>query len=267
MLIPFLFELRTLIDWTFTPTSLSFSEWMRVETIYFQVFQIKCMRVFCKKAKRGVKKPWTKKLLMGGGLALLIIGIIWFPLVLFAYSPSLGQSGVPKNVAFFVEIENYQAIYKIDVRTEQMIRFNRNDWNKLKQIYEKYPQGKSFLEEFDENDVVLLQMNTDSLSNWNISPPNLKNIIECLSKNKSLTIRTTFEINELGYLKDKEAIKIFDYKIKSADEKQLLVSILQGHSNRSLTLPSLLPKFLQVSSTGKVDVVGKFFTESFRKFF
>jgi Piezo non-specific cation channel, R-Ras-binding domain len=36
MIIPFLFELRTVLDWIFVKTSLTFFEWVRVESIYAQ---------------------------------------------------------------------------------------------------------------------------------------------------------------------------------------------------------------------------------------
>lgn len=67
MLTPFLFELRTVIDWMFTETSLIFSEWMRVEAINAQVFQIKCLRLWMENdAQRGEKRKHWKKFLVGG---------------------------------------------------------------------------------------------------------------------------------------------------------------------------------------------------------
>lgn len=264
MLIPFLFELRTLIDWTFTSTSLTFSEWMKVETIYVQVFKVKCLREFAKKPKRGEKKSLVVKIILGGGLILLIIGIIWFPLLLFAFSSSLGQSNIPKNVMFTVKIGKYEPIYKIDVRAEQIIKFNKTDWDKLTRLYEKNPTAMTYLEDFDKDDIMLIQMSVNASILWHISPPNLRSMINGLSNDESITIRTRYEINDLGYLKDKEATQKFEYKL-DLSQRELLIAILQGNSSESLIIPRLLPKFLHVSSTGKASVVGTLASKLNRK--
>lgn len=265
MIIPFLFELRTLIDWTFTSTSLTFFEWMKVETIFAQVFKLKCIREFAKKVERGKPKSLIVKIILGGGLTLLIIAIIWFPLLLFAYRPSLGQSNIPRNVMFTLRIGKYEPIYKIDVRAEQLIKFNSTDWNKLTRLYEKNQMATTFLDEFDEDDIMLVQMSISASGLWHISPPNLKSMINDLNSNNSITITASYEINETGYLKDKDAFKKFNYKLSKKEERELLIVILQGNSTASLVLPKLLPKFIHVSSTGKASVVEKLSSKSSRK--
>lgn len=41
---PFLVELRAVMDWVWTDTTLSLSNWMCVEDIYANIFIIKCSR-------------------------------------------------------------------------------------------------------------------------------------------------------------------------------------------------------------------------------
>lgn len=43
-LVPFLVELRAVMDWVWTDTTLSLSNWMCVEDIYANIFIIKCSR-------------------------------------------------------------------------------------------------------------------------------------------------------------------------------------------------------------------------------
>lgn len=43
-LVPFLVELRAVMDWVWTDTTLSLSDWMCVEDIYANIFIIKCSR-------------------------------------------------------------------------------------------------------------------------------------------------------------------------------------------------------------------------------
>lgn len=44
LLVPFLLELRSLMDWMFTDTSLSLSDWLQMEDIYASIFVLKCFR-------------------------------------------------------------------------------------------------------------------------------------------------------------------------------------------------------------------------------
>ena len=40
--IPFVYELRTLLDWTVHDTSLTFFHWLKLEDIYSNAFMVKC---------------------------------------------------------------------------------------------------------------------------------------------------------------------------------------------------------------------------------
>ena len=44
LLIPFLLELRTIMDWMFTDTALGLSSWLQLEDIYSNVYLLKCSR-------------------------------------------------------------------------------------------------------------------------------------------------------------------------------------------------------------------------------
>lgn len=41
MLIPFLFELRTIMDWIWTDTSMTLFDWLKMEDIFANIFQLK----------------------------------------------------------------------------------------------------------------------------------------------------------------------------------------------------------------------------------
>lgn len=41
MYVPFLYELRTLMDWIWTDTSMNLSDWIKMEDIFVRIFKLK----------------------------------------------------------------------------------------------------------------------------------------------------------------------------------------------------------------------------------
>jgi hypothetical protein len=133
-------------------------------------------------------------------------------------------------------------------------------------LYEKNPTATTFLEDFDEDDIMLIQMSVNASILWHISPPNLNSMINELRRDESISITTRCEIHDLGYLKDKESMQKFQYELSDLTQRELLIDILLGNSTQSLIVPRLLPKFLHVSSTGRASVVGKLASKTNRTF-
>ena len=65
MAIPFLFELRTLLDWIITDTTLTFIHWLKLEDIYANLFLVKCKREKEKKINYYEKQSKLEKIGLG----------------------------------------------------------------------------------------------------------------------------------------------------------------------------------------------------------
>jgi hypothetical protein len=252
--IPFLFELRTLIDWTFTPTSLTFAEWVRVEMIYAHVYDVKCRRNLNKNVPRGVKKSWLVKAFLGGGFAFLIIFILWLPMLFFAYTHSLGESTVPNKFSMEVKIRNFEPLYQMSIRADSMYRFKKDDLRVFKRLYEKDSRASAFLADYNEHDVALLQMNVNSSSVWNVSPPSFDKLLQGFENGSVQAINISYEFSQIGYVKDKDALLKFDH-VLSREDNANLAEILKGNLKDSITLPAVFPKFINVANTGKVNLI------------
>lgn len=55
--IPFVYEIRTLLDWTVTRTTLTLYEWLKFEDIFSELFLVKCRIVVEEKEGRSVGAP------------------------------------------------------------------------------------------------------------------------------------------------------------------------------------------------------------------
>jgi hypothetical protein len=117
MAVPFLFELRALMDWTWTDTSMTLFDWLKMEEIFASIYQLKCERRRESEYPQphGEKKKPLTKYLMGGGGLLIFIVVTWFPWVIFALGGTVDQSDLPYDVQS-MDIVDSQPFYDMSAQ-------------------------------------------------------------------------------------------------------------------------------------------------------
>ena len=63
--LPFLFEVKTFIDWTFTKTSLFIWDWFSFETIYSEFYEAKVSAEEDSDREMGEQRSWIEKIVYG----------------------------------------------------------------------------------------------------------------------------------------------------------------------------------------------------------
>ena len=95
--VPFLFEIRVLLDWTFAKTALKLVDWWTLEDLHQQLWE----RFYWishqewTNPRRGMNYPWYVKLYQGVAGFVLIIFAIFSPLLYYStFNPSIAPNSV-----------------------------------------------------------------------------------------------------------------------------------------------------------------------------
>lgn len=91
--IPFLYELKIIIDWTFTNTSLTIFDWFRQFSIYLRAFKAKIQFYTATNIDYNRKQPWYVKIIGWVGFVIIII-IIFGPMILFSSLNPIAQTNL-----------------------------------------------------------------------------------------------------------------------------------------------------------------------------
>nr|CAD7439031.1 unnamed protein product [Timema bartmani] len=249
--LPFLYELRTLMDWMWTDTSMSVFEWLKMEDIFNNVFQTKCSRRIELKypQARGVKRRALFKYLMGGGAQIMIIAMIWLPLLVFALGRQVGKPNIPYEVSVSLSIDAYTPLYTMKAKYIKSI--NEQQWSQMINIYKANRESSTILSGYDEEDIGVISLGGNSTAVWGISPPDLdKLILEGLATTLVFKLRWNLRRHSNSPTVPEEVTGFSNWDLVAGDpQRKVMASMLsKTNTSQSLKLQDVLPKFLKVTS-------------------
>lgn len=155
--------------------------------------------------ERGVKKTQSSKYLVGGIALFLMIGMIWFPLLLFALGSTVGISNLPYEVTLNIRIGGYEPIYTISAQNSSIFQYSEKNFNDLRELYEVTHRDRSavtFLENYINTDVAAVKLSTESGKLWSISPPDKSRLKDELLSDNVVTIHVEWTVAKKPASKD-----------------------------------------------------------------
>ncbi|KHN79281.1 Piezo-type mechanosensitive ion channel component 2 [Toxocara canis] len=272
MAIPFIFEVRTAIDWTWTDTSMPLFDYFNMENFYATIYNLKCARTFEKNfpAPRGVPKGIVVKYLMGIPMILILILIIWLPLLAFSLLNRIGMTLIPDNVQMTISVEGYPPLYSMEAQGIELAmlndseylfiqnafaeRFNSSDQNSILRAR----QAVAFINEYTLEDTLKVRFRPESELFWSISSDSLtamKYELQEGTKTINAIVRLQFVRPRSG---DSKEPTVHSSTItlplqKGSPTRNSLIALLDGSDpNRNMTLKNSLPPYVIVPNEGEV---------------
>lgn len=205
-----------------------------------------------------MKTSKFQKCLWGGGLIIILLAALWFPLVLFAYSTALGQANIPSKVTVSFQIGSYEAEYNMEATKNNIQPLSSHDWKELVSSYEKHSTAYLFLEDFKPEDVVAVRLKTNSASLWTISPPSREKMIEEIDDETLKSCQLTYKVTRKAFGKDgmETVRRDFKYSLEGKTVRESLVTMLKDPTQAEpVRLNNIFPKIVNVRNNGKIHLV------------
>ncbi|XP_028930668.1 piezo-type mechanosensitive ion channel component 1 isoform X3 [Ornithorhynchus anatinus] len=261
-LVPFLVELRAVMDWVWTDTTLSLSNWMCVEDIYANIFIIKCSRETEKKypQPKGQKKKKIVKYGMGGLIILFLIAIIWFPLLFMSLVRSVvGVVNHPIDVTVTLKLGGYEPLFTMSAQQQSLVPFSPNDYETLTKDFEDDPLAMQFITLYGSEDIITAQIEGSSGALWRISPPSREQMKrELRNGSSSVTLRFTWDFQrdlaKGGTVEHTNEKHTMDLEPGSPECLQL-ADMLQGSRDQPVVIRRLFPKYIRAPNGPEANPV------------
>ncbi|KAI4301305.1 hypothetical protein L6164_034596 [Bauhinia variegata] len=244
--LPFLYELRCVLDWSCTTTSLTMYDWLKLEDINASLYLVKCDAVLNRAThKQGEKQTKMTKCCNGICLFFVLICVIWAPMLMYS-------SGNPTNIANPIK----DASFQVDIKTVsgrlnlyQTTLCEKLQWDKLNSDVNLDPDG--YLDTYNKNDIQLICCQADASTLWLVPSVVRTRLIQSLDGYVDMDFYFTWVLSR-DRPKGKEVVK---YE-RSADPEDLpsrsdVQKVLNG-SMKSFRIYDVYPRYFRVTGSGDV---------------
>ncbi|KAF3663516.1 Piezo-type mechanosensitive ion channel -like protein [Capsicum annuum] len=245
--LPFLYELRCVLDWSCTRTSLTMYDWLKLEDINASLYLVKCDAVLNRAThKQGEKQTKMTKFCNGICLFFVLICVIWAPMLMYS-------SGNPTNIANPVNDVRVQLdIKEIGGGRLTLYQTTLCEMIPFKHLHDDFnldPNG--YLYTYNINDIQLICCQPDANTLWLVPDVVQRRFILSL---RDMDVKFSWVFTR-DRPKDKEVVK-YERTLDSADcpKPSEVKKVLNGSTN-SFRAYNLYPRYFRLTGSGEVRTI------------
>ncbi|KAF8392505.1 hypothetical protein HHK36_022847 [Tetracentron sinense] len=242
--LPFLYELRCVLDWSCTTTSLTMYDWLKLEDIHASLYLVKCDADLNRaRHQQGQKQTKWTKFCNGICLLFILICVIWAPMLMYS-------SGNPTNIANPIK----DASVKVDIKTVdgrltlyETTLCKMLPWDELDVDVNLDPRG--YLDTYNENDIQLICCQADASTLWLVPQVVQARFVQSLNRSMDIFFSWVFTRDRP---KGKEVVKN-EQMVSPSDlpEPSEVEEVLNGTTN-SFRINNVYPRYIRVTGSGEV---------------
>nr|DBA22115.1 TPA: hypothetical protein GDO54_013179 [Pyxicephalus adspersus] len=264
-MVPFLTEMRAVMDWIWTDTTLSLSSWICVEDIYANIFIMKCWRESEKKYPEppGQKKKKIVKYGMGGVIIFALICIVWFPLLFMSLVKSVaGVTNQPLDVSIQISISGYEPLFTMSAQQQNLVPFSQAAYDQLTYSYALHPSAMQFIVNYMPEDIVTAKIKSNASLLWTISPASREAMIQELSESTHINFDIHWSIlRNASIVKSAESFGKHTVCYEDAETRDQIVQMLRGERKEPVMLKNILPKHLRANAGPEAKIAHRLQTD------
>ncbi|XP_056403769.1 piezo-type mechanosensitive ion channel component 2-like isoform X1 [Hyla sarda] len=264
-MVPFLTEMRAVMDWIWTDTTLSLSSWICVEDIYANIFIMKCWRESEKKYPEppGQKKKKIVKYGMGGVIIFALICIVWFPLLFMSLVKSVaGVTNQPLDVSIQISISGYEPLFTMSAQQQNLVPYSQAAYDELTYRYALHPSAMQFIVNYMPEDIVTAKIKSNASLLWTISPASREAMIEELSESTQIYFDIHWSIRRnASIVKSAESFGKHTVCYEDTETRDHIVQMLKGERKEPVMLKNILPKHLRANSGPEAKIAHRLQTD------
>ena len=285
--IPFLYEIKILLDYFCTETTFYLQDFVKYEDIRSNIYVIGVNLDWVNQElrTRGQPRPFCSRCCSGGLCFTIIWLALFLPLFLFTSSGNLADTGLNKIeiVSLQISISTFPDFFSVDTNIEEEDQRrlepgeNQGDCDLGSKTtggsgdtvnnittYACLEKAYPFLrnipysdkKEYENKEVQQLSISTSSGSNWPITVDSRNNLIQKLQSNHSLKFSLA-----LGFARANGDTRTFteQYDINKAISNELIEVLSKSadkpNARTYITLPNFLPTFVRLPRTGQASEI------------
>ncbi|ELP88361.1 hypothetical protein EIN_228140, partial [Entamoeba invadens IP1] len=187
--LPFVYEIRTILDWTFAKTSMFYKMWLKVEDIHAELYMNQCDREIerGKNHVYGESRGVMEKLTGGCIMVVIIFAILWFPLLLMSSAAPNFIQPAPSNLDLSMSFIGSSKFF--DQENTEFPELTGPEWKKIQE------NGAHVVKQDASQWIFKTVLSLESMSFWSLTPSKQEALNASFCDNKSVSIKTVLTMS------------------------------------------------------------------------